>query len=519
MTLSDAWERSALLIHRWLEQRFPETPSIEQWLGSDYSRDIGGHILESSYLSSEQALAIRYQHPDSEVAQRTWTTEISLRVANELLMLGIRVDSSYPSGTRERPVLARPRIVSDVARDLGLRIGRRLDGRPWRLNLDDIEEFREFLLSPDRILPVYVLTQPDPEQLDIEVSEFLLDGRRLARETLGVAHVVEMPREVSFAWTDLVGKEWSAFLGAVRTYRPGLDFARDTLYSHPLALPDKILFWKDDDGNIGEKVFEKFLMRKAFEQGAISAIDWTQCKFVFELQSEKARVMREAGDDSESWKTLYEQEIEALNRQIEDMRKGNSEASQLAQLYSDENERLKQLNYNLQARCLQLQGALQDKGTDPDDALPIPTEYDQIPEWVETSLAGRLEMLPRATRSLKDAQYEDVGLVCQSLLLLANDYHKMRLRMSDSTEFESKCLALGLENAPSITKTRAGEEGDTYYVEYPPNSGRKQLLSQHLRKGNDRDARHCLRVYYFWDQESNQVIVGSLPGHLNTRSS
>ena len=40
----------------------------------------------------------------------------------------------------------------------------------------------------------------------------------------------------------------------------------------------------------------------------------------------------------------------------------------------------------------------------------------------------------------------------------------------------------------------------------------------HLKSGgNTRDPTRCLRIYFFWDDDEQQVVVGSLPGHLENR--
>jgi hypothetical protein len=37
----------------------------------------------------------------------------------------------------------------------------------------------------------------------------------------------------------------------------------------------------------------------------------------------------------------------------------------------------------------------------------------------------------------------------------------------------------------------------------------------HLKNGgNTRDPMRCLRIYFFWDDDEQQVVVGSLPAHL-----
>jgi hypothetical protein len=49
--------------------------------------------------------------------------------------------------------------------------------------------------------------------------------------------------------------------------------------------------------------------------------------------------------------------------------------------------------------------------------------------------------------------------------------------------------------------------------------GRKRLLKKHLKGSNVRDPRFGFRLYYFWDHEDEQVIVGWLPTHLTNRMS
>jgi hypothetical protein len=40
----------------------------------------------------------------------------------------------------------------------------------------------------------------------------------------------------------------------------------------------------------------------------------------------------------------------------------------------------------------------------------------------------------------------------------------------------------------------------------------------HLKPGrNTRDPTRCLRIYFFWDDEEEQAVVGWLPGHLESR--
>lgn len=74
----------------------------------------------------------------------------------------------------------------------------------------------------------------------------------------------------------------------------------------------------------------------------------------------------------------------------------------------------------------------------------------------------------------------------------------------------------GLEESPSFSGARASEQGDEYFVQY---NSKKRLLDHHLKRSNARDERYAFRLYFFWDEETRQVIVGWFPSHLPTRIS
>jgi hypothetical protein len=143
-----------------------------------------------------------------------------------------------------------------------------------------------------------------------------------------------------------------------------------------------------------------------------------------------------------------------------------------------------------------------------------PSEYDQVALWVEQQFAGRMQLLPRALRGLKTASFGDVGLVCDLLELLAREYVDGRRGDGDAwRRFNEKIAQLGIQYSKSISEARAGEQGDEYFVPY---KGRKYFLEWHLKKGASRSG-GSVRIYFFWDDEDGEVIIGFLPDHLHTR--
>jgi hypothetical protein len=142
-----------------------------------------------------------------------------------------------------------------------------------------------------------------------------------------------------------------------------------------------------------------------------------------------------------------------------------------------------------------------------------------MPDWAEEHFTGRLILHPRALKGIKNATYEDVGMVYKCLQLLAEAYRNMRLGNDAAKKaWEDGINSLALRFGGSMTRERAGEHGDTYFVQYPLGTNRRQFLEFHLRKGSTKDNRYCLGIYFFWDEETERVVVGWLPSHLDTRA-
>jgi hypothetical protein len=121
-------------------------------------------------------------------------------------------------------------------------------------------------------------------------------------------------------------------------------------------------------------------------------------------------------------------------------------------------------------------------------------------------------------RAAKKSDFEDVGLVYRALLLLRDYYVPMKRQggLDRKQAYDQKCQRLGIEESRSFAGERYGEEGEAYFIQY---DGRRRALDLHLKGSNSREPRFGFRLYYFWDDVSQQVVVGWLPTHLPTRIS
>lgn len=146
---------------------------------------------------------------------------------------------------------------------------------------------------------------------------------------------------------------------------------------------------------------------------------------------------------------------------------------------------------------------------------PVDLTYEQMAKWVEQYYPDRLYLHPRAVRALKSAVYQNPSMVYRCLILLAEDYYDYRKGRINRDAFLQRCNAVdpGLSECGFGEGSDILEQGDEYYITY---GGKRRLLERHLKKGVSHNALYCLRIYFFWDDKTSHVVIGSLPGHLRS---
>lgn len=445
--LDDLQKTVRTTILRWLEAKSPEKLPRSAWEGDSFDLDLSGQTLAAVAVHNSGLWSTRLEQPESRspygegapVPGRTWITEIASARTDELIRFGVRVQcASLPESAREPIALTRPRIVVDLANRCVMRGASRITGSAWRPNTEaDLDRLYELVTDPRRELPVFLLTEPDQRQLEVKTASFVLDHEWLAWRMLGLGYVVTMPWNLGFSWTKRVGKPWSAFLGAVRTYFPGLDFDNDATPQHPRALIDAILAYRHGD-QIMEKAFAQFLLDRAHGFAARRRVNWGACVFYLDARQRLAADLVSRSGTSQEKIVAYEGQIESLRAEMEQLEKDAQDYNDDAVASDRARDSAENENKRLRAKIDALNSALEAKaGESIDASLRIPNNYDDLPDWVEEHLAGRLILHPRAVRAIKDAAFADCEAVYYALILLASDYRAMQLgfrgRRKDST--------------------------------------------------------------------------------------
>ena len=550
----------------WLAEKAPVELPAEAAQGISFILEDHGQRIECLAISENGVWSCRLSHPDAGMGDaippepgRHWVTELCLRKLADKVLFGIHVTCSMLRDDYQPLIYTRPAIVRNLARRTGLRQVRDLRNEPWNITTpEDVDALEKLLLSPERLMPVIVISQPDKKRWSLSPNcpVYVVDTLRIAKDAQAIAHVAKLSYEMGFEWTKRVGMQWAVFDGAVRMYNPGLNFDEDSLQSHPLYRKDLIWYHKYNE-QCGPHAFEAQLTdnarasnvrgrwvapelmtvaqarlleselnaahsrehAKAKEDAFLEAMaKLTAIEKEKSVASETAAQMRELAAAKDSAIQSLNTRITALEIVLKAAEEDNQKWSDEAYQADKDREHYVHQNTALRNQIAALRASLESKtGEAADKDIEIPENYDELESWADRHLAGRLELHPRTRRSLKKACYEDVKLVYRCLLALANEYRNMKLGACEMAVWEGAMNELGVKCSGSIDRSRAGAEGETYFVEYPLGSTNKEFLELHLRKGRARDAHLCLAIYFFWHEETRQVVVGWLPSHLDNQ--
>lgn len=139
------------------------------------------------------------------------------------------------------------------------------------------------------------------------------------------------------------------------------------------------------------------------------------------------------------------------------------------------------------------------------------TLLDTLPLWAADN-AERIVILPRALNGAKKSQYQSPATIMRALEILAGPYRRHRMGEIGLADFEAALAEEGIQLAGSVGPSKAGEQGDQYFVQW---GKRRRFLDLHLLKGGGREPRYCMRIYFFWDADTQRCVVGSMPTHLD----
>lgn len=522
LTGEDAFAKAQKEALGWIQRRVGRRLPDDAWRGRGFAlEDVGAQPAEAVSVEKEdlRLWAARLDDADKAVARRVWTTEVALGEQAGTTLLGVRLlcvtHGDDPEFERTVPGLVRQMVLPGGA-SLG---GIPVNVEPININAEeDVDELVDLLTDVRRDVDAVVFSVP--EVLGQSRDGIQLSAEHVANGALGVVHVAILSSEASYTLSDRLGREFSVFNGAVRTYRPGFDPDQDDPFDHPLALAQTVSESVARTGKEFHRVLVDYSLRRSVsrhdEENRLPSYGVIR-RFADDERRHGERAV--ARDDKELLEIAM-REIDDLQRQLE---RSEKESDSLLEIAESEKENAEKKAQELESKAMHLRERVtlleKDRLSAPveDVDAALPENLIALREWASTQLAGSVEVVNRALQAAKKSAFGDPEQVYRALMLLRDHYVPMKRGWEGATRdrFDLECRKLQLSESGAISETRAGEQGDEYFIEH---LGRKRLMDRHLKKGKSRDERYCLRIYFFWDDDGDQVVVGWLPGHLDNRN-
>jgi hypothetical protein len=497
-------EEARAAILKWAHGKTTGALPDEAWSFDSFEHFAAGRNCSAVRLKTdtEDTWVIRVEDPDKTVPQRIWTTEAAVVVSANGARFSLRLVVGSPEAWLDLEA-AVPTVVRQIIESPGLTAGNfhRVPATPVVLQTNqDLELLISALLDPARKLPIIALSVPTDSPDEYKP---LFDSRELARAIAGLALVVVLPAMLSWDMTYRFGKRLSVYEGAARVYLPGFTEDANPFGGHELVLPKsgtqnadglKRLRWLAATGSVRRLAL------------GIDILSFAQIK-LRSLEQRHAELARSAAPAADQIAAAYEQ-IALLEEQLLEAEYWQNEFSRL---HAEEQERAETAETQLRTsgfRIQQLLAELKAAGVALDKRTKLPEKWEDFADWCDEQLAGRVQLTPQARDQIRNAEFEDVPQAARCLLWLANEYRDARIEGAGKN-LNEWVIEPGVRNAHCGNDEFEIEwQGNTCHVEWHIKNG-----------GNTREPRRCLRIYYFWDDSSQQAIIASMPAHRRTEAS
>jgi hypothetical protein len=493
-----AMDRARHEVLAWAQRRAGGPLPQSAWNGETFEFMPGGRTTLGARIREEgrDLWALRGDDPDKDIPGRTWTTEVAVgRSEAEPPRLSLRL---VLSTAEQEPdiVPAVPGLLRQLIDRCGLRVGPYpIFAQAWQIaSPQDIDRLIAMLGAADRRLPVFVASG---DERGTDPDQPLLDADNLAHATLGLAHVV--PAAATYRLSDAFGKVRSVYHGAVRVYMPGFDPASDPR-DHRLILADTVR--RDPAACL--RVLRHFAAAESLRRTRLGhdVVPFAAVRSVALRIEQQARA--DAGASEADLLAAAQKRIDALEAELAESR---AQADQNVELAHQEEERARSAEAQLfgaRARIGQLEEQLTARGQKPDTNVRVPETWDGFADWCDQTLIGRLVLAPAARNGIKKAAFADVPLAARCMLWLAGTCRDRR--MNGGGSLANIAIEPGIENSPC--------GADAFKFDF---HGQRLEADWHVKTGgNTRDPARCLRIYYAWDETTEQMVVADMPSHRRT---
>lgn len=446
--------------------------------------------------------SLQFDRFDDGVPGRIWRTEASVGYSNDVALAGVRL-TVINVNSRNDFTPSVPRIIGDLIRSPGLHdYGVNLTDSPILVSSDDaLESMVSLLEDHERTRPVVVFSED-------HACNAINDADTAAERLAGIGHVYVVNEQQSWHLTERLGREFSVWKGAIRTYNPGFNPQIDEVTQHPPATREWLNSRFESLDHFYSVLVSTFAARTVRAAGLEEALPSFRTIKRAALEKKIASLASAAKKKTER-ELLLEQENSLLKHQVAEKSDEFDMADAAVKQAEAERDQYRAQLSSLNVKIDVLEQRLGDAALQ----IDYPSTFESLDEWALENFAGRLVLLNRAARSARKSSFNSPELVYRCLERLARAYVDAR-RSGSPVENIFDDLGVHLERTGDPTTLSQWKE--LYFVPYRAGN---EFLEWHLKRGSDKNESNTMRIYFFYDEDDQQVVVGHLPGHLpNTKT-
>ncbi|VEB39778.1 Uncharacterised protein [Chromobacterium violaceum] len=439
--------------------------------------------------------SVEFNKPDADVPGRIWRTEATVACLDENSYIGVRlsiIDSVYDTDYVSSIPSFIPTLIDDPGIDDYNTI---LSNSATRVSTpEEALQLISLIKNENRTRPVVLFT----ESSVISVKE---EAIAAAKRLAGLAHIFVVSSQGTRTLTEQLGREFSVWGGAIRTYLPKFNSEIDEAFTHKLATREWI-----------QKRFTKFdnFLNALLQSFAPATVSHSEPDAVPSFRKVKQAWLNKKIKESVKGKELSEREalqmmeIDLLNQRI---REKEEEF-----IYAAEEERKavhERDQYRAQLLALRaLNERLEKKLGDEAKKIELPDKFDKIQEWVRANFPSKILLHTKAAKAAEKSRFNNPRLVYQCLMRLANEYREHRI---NGLPLDGIFDDLGVHLCRTGDPEHLKQWREEYYISH---RNKNHCLEWHLKKGADKNEITTLRIYFFYDDDDEMVVVGHLPSHL-----
>jgi len=349
----------------WISSNVPVRDNIGSLDGDEFDREVNEVRVQAARNGDDTLTVLRLQHPEYDRATRVydrvrnWRTDITIGrdddgawIAARQWFKGVADDVRKVYPPKFIRALWDEKVLSD-----GLVLETPCFNVEYAIELDRIVEL---INDEERAMPVVVMAEGCP-----------LDPERVARDSVGLAHVIRMPRAFRHQFNAAVTPGQELVHGAMRTFYPKVA-GRELIA--PAARWETIIDWRFAGLNgpaafgewlhaeLGRAVVSRLLndpVHRSYEDVRAAVLDKEHTELVWSERTtatleQSISLLQSERDLLAAKNASLEEQLEELSNRVEDI---SGELSQEHERYGDERTKV----LELERRIIDLQYALANK--------------------------------------------------------------------------------------------------------------------------------------------------------------